>query len=186
MKALSTTLFIAGSLIAVSVSSADIYKSVDENGNVSFGQTKVDGAEKVEIPEPNISESQTAFEQSEGSRTETGQNQSETVIYESLNIVSPEHDKITEGRTGAVQVTFLPTPGLAATDKLIITVNGEDVSKGANTTLALEELTRGAHSVTGRILGVNNEVKIQSNVVTFHVQRPSVLKNPSLALDGNN
>jgi len=186
VKALSTTIIIAGSLMAVSIASADIYKSVDENGNVSFGETKVDGAEKVEISEPNISDSQTAFQQSKGKPTETAQNQSETVTYESLKIVSPEHDKITEGRTGAVQVTFLSTPGLAATDKLVITVNGEDVAKGASTTLTLEELTRGAHSVTGRILDANNEVKIKSNVVTFHVQRPSVLKNPSLALDGNN
>ena len=83
-------------------------------------------------------------------------------------------------------MTFLSTPSLAPEDQLVITVNGEDVSKGSDTSLTLEQLDRGAHSVTGRILNSESKIKIQSDVVTFHVQRPSVLNKPSLALDGNN
>ena len=186
MKASSPILFIAASLVATGIVSADVYKSVDENGNVSFGETAVDGAEKVVIPEPNLSQSSLQLTEQPEGFDEQPATEPETVTYKSLEIVSPDSDQITEGRTGTVNVTFLSTPSLAPEDQLVITVNGEDVSKGSDTSLTLEQLDRGAHSVTGRILNSESKIKIQSDVVTFHVQRPSVLNKPSLALDGNN
>jgi len=186
VKASSPTLFIAASLLATGAVNADVYKSVDENGNVSFGETAVDGAEKIVIPAPNISQSSLQLtEQPEGNNDQVGA-KPESITYKSLEIVSPDSDQITEGRTGTVNVKFLSTPGLAPEDQLVITVDGEDVSKGNNTSFTLEQLDRGAHSVTGRILNSDSKVKIQSDVVTFHVQRPTIIKNPSLALDGNN
>ena len=193
MKALSPKLLIvAGSLMVAGFASAAVYKYIDENGNVAYGDKPVSGSEKVKIqkakrPKPEVQNEEEESDQQPQSNRNGGSRQSggetPSVVYKSLEILTPKNEKIIDDRTGTVQVIFLPTPSLGPTDQLVITVDGKDVSKGRDANLALQQVARGQHTVTGRILDSDDKLKIQANTVTFHVRRPSV---NSLALDDNN
>lgn len=193
MKALPpVVLVVAASLMAAGFASAAVYKYIDENGNVAYGDKPVSGSEQVKIqkakrPKPQVQDEGESGEQPQSNRN-GGSRQSgdedAPVVYKSLEILTPKNEKVIDDRTGTVQVIFLPTPSLAPSDQLVITVDGKDLSKGRDANLALQQVSRGQHTVTGRILDADGNLKIQANTVTFHVRRPSV--NNSLALDNNN
>ncbi len=191
MKALSPALIFAGLAAVSGVVHGDIYKHIDEDGNVTYGEIPANGATKVELSKTNLIDNSTLTGETGSQRqiperyTEASQVDSAVVIYKSLKVASPENDQITDGLSGAVTVSFQPEPGLGPNDQLVITVNGEDVSEGSNTSHALQQLPRGAYNVSGRILDSNGRVKIRSEAVTFHVRRPSILfgNSNSVAVD---
>jgi len=179
VKALSSALFTAGVLAVTGLTYGDVFKHIDENGNVTYGEAPISGAKKVEIPPTNVVQSNTLTGKSGSPLAvglkETAKDDSAGIVYKSLTLVSPIHDQVAEGVSGNVLVKLLPEPALGPNDQLVITVDGEDINNGASTTLALQELSRGSYSVSGRILGVDGGVKIQSDAVIFYVKRPSIL-----------
>lgn len=180
MKTLSPALLIASLLAISNVANGDVYKHIDEDGNVTFGEVAVAGAKKVVIPKANIAQAN-SFSSSSNSLKSANIEQSDlasnlvAVAYESLTVESPAQDQVIHGLSESALVKLLPEPGLGPNDQLIISINGEDVSDGSNTSHALEQLPRGSYSVSGRILNADGEVKIRSEEITFHVQRPSIL-----------
>lgn len=142
-----------------------IYKYLDENGNVAYSDKPIQGAKRMNIqlrPTPEPDEQQQAADALE----------SEVTSYESLELLTPKNDKIVSDRSGSVQVILLPTPGLSSTHEMVITVDGKDISRGRHANLNLSQVSRGTHTVSGRILDANGTTIITSATSTFHVKEP--------------
>jgi len=178
-----TAISVAACLAAtIGIAHAAVYKYIDENGNIAYGDRPVDGSEQVKIHGARTTNDQRDDDESDeesgngssGNAAEQTGDETETV-YRSLEILTPKPGKVVDERSGAVQVIFLPTPSLAQSDQLVVTVDGKDISKGRDANLALSNLTRGPHTVTGKIIDADGKTKISSAFVTFQVGKDNSL-----------
>ena len=169
---LIASLLVALLLAATPVASA-VYKYIDENGQVAYGDRPVQGAEKLKIRTRNIPR-YAAPEEYDKRNQQAGQPDKAGFTYESFELLTPKHDKVVSDRSGAVEVIFLPTPSLAPDHEIIVNVDGKDISRGRHANLSLSQVPRGSHKVSGRIESAEGKVLMKSATVTFHVRRPII------------
>jgi len=146
--------------VTMGIAHAAVYKYIDENGNVAYGDKPIDGSEKVKIHGVRSTSEDSDDEESD-EETTGGSRSGNAVVDE---------------RSGSVQVIFLPTPSLAQSDQLVVTVDGKDISKGRDANLALSNLTRGAHTVTGKIIDADGAFK--DGATGFGQLQELVSRNP--------
>jgi len=154
---------------------ADIYKTVDEHGNVVFTDNpKGKKAEKIELRKTNT---QPPIKPAAPPSPKKSQPAGEPATRYQLSISTPsEGTHILPGQqTLAVSVDL--TPALAEGHHLQATLNGQRF--GPQTTgnsINLTNLYRGSHQLGVIVLGKRGEVLAQSQIVTVYVQRPSILR----------
>ena len=170
-------------LIAIATSSiatAAVYKYIDEDGNVAFGDRPVDGSEKVTIYGASTEKSndEDSEEGSDGDTSSNGEvpegGDENQTVYRSLDLLTPKPGKVVD-EGSAVQVIFLPTPSLGQADQLVIVVDGKELSKGRDANVSLSKLQNGVHTVSGKIVDADGETKISSKSVTFQVGKNGAL-----------
>ncbi len=150
--------------------SAAIYKYIDENGRVAYGDKPVEGAKTIKVRSAPPSADKDSNTDENGVTDDNFGEDGEVSKYNSLKILNPTPEKIINDRSGSIQVIFLPTPRLSKNHQLIINVDGKDISRGRHGSLNLTNVTRGSHTVSGRIVNADGAQIIESAVVTFHVQ----------------
>lgn len=148
-----------------------IYKYIDENGKIAYSDKPIEGAKKMNIQLRPTPVPDAAQEAADALESDDGTNK-EVANYESLELLTPTHDKVVSDRSGSVQVILLPTPRLSSTHELVINVDGKDISRGRHGNLNLSQVSRGTHTVSARILDANGTIMISSPTVSFHVKKP--------------
>ncbi|HEY3488472.1 MAG TPA: DUF4124 domain-containing protein [Gammaproteobacteria bacterium] len=174
-----------------------IYKTTDENGEITYTNIPLDDAEaeKIEIvdmpeisiiPASRVSEfagmsdpMRPADYQEESpffSETENGNGN-----FYTLSIAQPEHNTAVPITGAAVQVELAVEPPLdvAAGHRIEILVDGAISTKTRETSLSLPGLDRGAHQLQARIVNDQNEVVQTTNTVTFFALQPTVFPHSS-------
>ena len=170
MTFVRTTIISAGiftAALAISPASADIFKHVDENGNVSYSDQPALGSERIETRNHRSSSRASGDEEPDGGAE--GEGKAESPDYKSLQILTPREGKVVDSETGAVQVIMLPTPSLGKSDSLVIEVDGRQVSKGRDVNLSIQNVPKGKHSVSSRIENSEGEVIIESASINFTI-----------------
>lgn len=175
MKAfVNATLLTAGILgvtLAISPASANIYKHVDEYGNVSYSDKPIQGAEEFKV-RGSKSKSDATDQDEDNEETSANSEEGEQVKstkYRSLEILTPRQGKVVDSESKAVQVILLPTPSLGENDELVINIDGKDVSKGRDVNLSVQNLPSGNHTVSSRIQNSEGKVVIESASVSFEI-----------------
>lgn len=189
MRALAQSTILAAAVATASihgVADAAVYKYIDENGNVAYGDKPIEGSTKFKI-HGERAESKPAEKPSKADRSresaddaDGNSNEEENVLYEELLILTPKPGKVINSNAKSVQVIFLPTPPLGKSDQLVITLDGKEVSKGRDANLSVSNLTNGSHTIVGKITNAEGKTKITSSTVTFQVGNGA-----ALALDDN-
>lgn len=155
----------------------EIYKVVDpKTGRVTYTDNpppKSVTSDKLEVPEVNTQPAVKPPVETV-SKDDTSES-SESVDYESLRILQPDHNAtIPPGQLNVV-VQIKSVPVLQDGHKLQILLDGKVASTKASTTsIVLSDLVRGSHVLKARILDADGEVKKTSKGVTIHVKRASV------------
>ncbi len=190
MRDLITSVIFAATCTALSFpATAGIYKYIDENGQVAYSDKPVDGAKKLKIRHRTRADERLARDDFRSERntdaSERNSDRDTEVTYESLEILTPKHDKVVSDRSGSVEVIVLPSPKLGEQHELVINVDGKDISRGRHANLSLSQVPRGSHKVTARILDANGGTLITSAPITFHVKRPVIDEDSPLAFDRN-
>lgn len=148
---------------------ADVYRSVDENGNVVFTDQPSPDAELIEVDEL-----QTIQPPPAGKFEYTPKPAKPQPRYTALDIVSPEHDSAIRDNGGNVTVNIRTNPALQGADKLVLYLDGEEIILGNATTKSFSGLDRGTHQLRAAIKDENDRIQLSSNSVTFHLLRHSV------------
>lgn len=158
-------------LLITSAASADVYRSVDESGNIIYSDKPSPDAEKIHIDEVQTIEAPDTdpFEYTPADSS------AGTSIYTKLAIVSPEDGATIRSNSGELTISSVSEPALdtAAGHQLVLVMDGNDVATGGPQ-FGLENVDRGTHSVSVAIKDENGAVVIQSNPVTFTIQRFAV------------
>ncbi len=169
VKTAALTAGILSIALAASPTIANIYKHVDENGNVSFSDKPIQGAEKVKIHNTRSSSNSNFAGESEEAADAESSEVIESPDYKSLAILTPREGKVVEENASAVQIILLPTPSLGDNDELVIAIDGKEISKGRDVNLSVRNLESGNHTVTSRIQNKAGKVIIESDSVNFSI-----------------
>ena len=148
------------------LAAGDVYRSVDESGNVVFTDKPSPDAEKVEIDEVQTIDRGATPEFNYTPPPSEAQSP-----YSSVAITSPANDETLSSNDGNVSVSVSVEPRLRPGHIVVLYMDGSSVAEGAGS-FNLTNLDRGTHTLTAVVKAGGNEV-IKSAPVSFTVQRHS-------------
>ena len=168
---------------------ADIYRWIDDNGNQVYSDQPTENAEKVELRHSMIYTPVEIPELSEDAM-DTQSEEADAPIpapnYK-LSVVSPENDAGIRVNNGNVMVNLQLIPALVPERGDLIQLYLDGLPAGMpmpQPNFMLENLDRGTHKLSAVVLNASGEVLAQSETITFHLQRTSVLQ-PGRQSDGS-
>lgn len=170
---------------------AEIYRWVDDSGNVVFTDEPRPGAERVDLPPattytPVDDEALTDDILKLSPDDEAAAQQTDAPDYQ-IRIVAPAHDESIWVNNGDVTVNMIVEPALDAErgDKVMLQLDGEPVSEPrSSTTFQLNNLSRGTHTLNAMVVNSNGATLTSTGSVTFHLHRASIQNNPGLTPPG--
>ena len=152
----------------------EVYRSVDESGNVIYSDQPSENAEKI-----NVDEVQTINLPAAPEFSYTPPAPEAGPYYSKVEFTSPANDAtIRPGDEDVVKVILQVEPSLAAGDTVVLYMDGQQVATAGSTSFALPNVDRGTHQLTATIRGADGSVRGQSVPSSFHLQRVSVLNKP--------
>ena len=175
-------LLISAALAALAAAPArgEIYRYVDDSGTVVYTDKPRPGAEKVELPGISVyrggvprAGSPPAGDGKKKPAKEAGP------AYEAVRIVSPAHDQAFWSAAGevVVQVETQPPLRVKAGHRLRLYVDGRPLEGLLETTaVRLRNIARGTHTLRAEVVDGTGRVLAESEPITFHLHRPSVLR----------
>lgn len=169
VRLLSAVFSIGLSLWTFQVKAA-IYKTVDENGNVVFSDTRSPHQPGEEVKLRPITPMQVMPVEPPLARSPEDKQEPSTGGYSRLEIVDPVNDE-TVRNSGNFAVKVAMTPKLQPGHKLRLLMDGDAVEPARRSlNFTLLNVDRGTHVLTVEVVDQQENV-IQSSVSTVHVQR---------------
>lgn len=179
-------------LLLMASAQADIYRSVDAEGNVVFTDEPSQGAERIEVspasvisPEQGITtgdqEADDILKLTPDTEPEVTEQSADAIPAYQVRIIAPADDESIWVNNGNVTVSLIVEPQLDAErgDLIVLNLNGADVGVAQpSTSFQLTNLSRGTHSVSATIIDSNGMALTTSETITFHLHRTSVLNKP--------
>lgn len=159
-----------------------IYKTVDENGNVVFTDIPPrddEVGEQIVVEQPNsFSVDEAVGDRSqwivEPDADEDADAEEPRERYLSLAIVSPADDEAIRENAGNITIVTEPTPHLKVGHRMRLIMDGQQVQEGRQAQFKLENVDRGTHTIATEILDEQGRVLIRSAPSTFHMLRVAI------------
>lgn len=149
---------------------AQVYKHVDENGNVTFTDKPPPNSELIEIREPNTLAAPANIEY----HTETAPEAAAVAEGYAVKITSPANETVIPRGPGIFSVSANVAPSLQSGSKLQLLIDG--VAEGEpqrSSTWALSNVYRGTRQLEVVVLDDGGKELAKSKAVTIYVFRPS-------------
>ena len=155
------------------LAAAQIFRSVDEQGNVTFSDTPPSSgpSEQIEVRQTNRTPAPAVVETLE---PETAAEEGAAVAY-SVTITSPENETTIAMGPGNFSVSAAVEPALQQGELLQLFIDGSPSGEPqAGGTWNLTNVFRGAHDLTVAVVDSKGEQLAESTAVRVYVLRPSV------------
>jgi len=160
-------------VLTSTLSAAEIYRWVDDQGNVEFSDEPRKGAEKVEVgPTATITLPKPADLPAANTEADAGLEPSAN--YDQLSINFPANNSAFNSGNGDVTVTMTVLPELRPNHSLRLTMDGTDSITTKANFHTFPNVDRGTHQLQLDIVD-NTSVIMSGPSVTFTIHRPSVL-----------
>ena len=164
---------------------AQVYKVVDEDGNVTFtDQRPAGGAEPVELKPISVIEAPTfetppekAAEGTEGDEVNQMSIRELRRAYRDFAIVSPQSEQSIYHPESAVAVVWRAGKQLQTGMQVTVSIDGNPLATTTESMVAAPELDRGEHTVTAVLTDSRNRNIATAEPVTFFIQRPNIYTN---------
>ncbi len=151
-----------------SLASAELYRWVDDKGNVHFSDTPTKQAEKYTPPPLQTVPAWPASDFT--SKPTTNKTKYK---YKSISISSPTNDQVfnaAEKKLITVSIKIEPALNTAEGHVLAFYLDGQLHEKGSSTHYAFQNLPRGTHTVSATVLNNKGKKLKSSEPVSFHIQ----------------
>lgn len=149
---------------------AEIYRSVDERGNVTFSDTPKRNAERVNLPPLSIIPGMNPDDIARANQVESRQARTNRPTRYQVSFSSPTAGQILQKPQDTLEIAVSTDVPLAAGDRVVVSLAGR--SLGENASVATESLDRGEHTVVARVVTEDGRMLGESSV-SFNVQQPS-------------
>ncbi len=152
---------------------AEVYRNVDAQGNVTYSDEPSDGAEEVKVkPVTTITLPKPAdVREPERLRKEV---EKEGSVYDSVRILAPKNDEAFHSGSGDVAFRVTSAPGLREGHRYEVTLDGQPVGQTTSNTLTVRNVFRGTHNAGVHIIDEKGVQVKTGDVVRFTIHRPSV------------
>ncbi len=156
---------------------AEVYKTVDEDGNVTYTDNpaaKEGKVEAVKLPAVNTQPAlKTTTDKTKKSEASSG--------YKEVSILSPAQDAtIPPGQLNVVVQVFME-PALQPGHLIQLLHNGQPYGDAAYaTSFSIDQLIRGEHNVQAQVIDEKGNTVASSGSVTFYVKRASPLNREAI------
>lgn len=165
---------------------AEVYRSVDENGNTVFSDQPTADAEQIQLPEvttysPVIVPVEDSSENADGEGENSEDEDIPAAPNYQLQIASPQDDEAIRANDGNLTVNVQIRPALSQKrgDMIQLRMDGRPYGQpSAGLSFNLPNLDRGTHTLSAVVMNANGEELAQSASIKFHLQRNSILLNP--------
>lgn len=166
---LKLVLTVVISLLLASTATAQVYKTVDEDGKVTFTDSPENTAKPVEITEPNTVKSIDVPIRVKPRPNSAAQG------YR-ISISSPSDGDSVSGLT-TTTVTGKLTPALKPNHQIQLLVDGASYNTSRQANFSVSNLERGPHTLQLVVIDRNGATLNSSSVVTISSTRPNNLIN---------
>lgn len=156
--------------------SAEVYRQVDSQGNVTFSDTPSRGAERIQVkpvttvtlPKMRDIESRLAPEPKPAS------NQADS-LYSKITFTAPENNQAFYSGSGDIAFQVTSTPPLLEGHQFEVTLDGQPVGQNASGTFTVRNVFRGTHSAQVNVVDARGRPVATGDSITFTVHRPTIL-----------
>lgn len=171
--------FLTSALLVLAGSAqAQVYKTVDEDGNVTYtDQPPGPGAEPVELPGISVIESVPMAPPAAKEDAELDEGQQVTDIrelrrgYKDFKITSPTQDEYIQGTGNLVTIAwdtrYELQPGMA----VIISLDGSPLEPTVAPSVSIQQVDRGEHTASARLVDADLRTIATASPVTFYVRQ---------------
>lgn len=168
---------LAASLLPVTVGAAEIYRTVDENGNVVYTDRPVQGGKQVELPELSTYEALPAPPAAPAQPNTAAATEDNPAVK--LSFVQPTEGETVFNNQGNLIVAVRVEPPLEPAQKLAVQIDDAEPVRIQEPTHQFTEVHRGTHTVKAWVENAVGEPVGQQAAVTFYMRQASrLLRNP--------
>lgn len=167
-------------LVSASVINAQVYKTVDAQGNITYSdKPKGDASHEVQLREVNTISAPTTTPSARGPSVSVTSHQAEQAFIDyQIAIISPRDEVILPVGQRDLAIAVAVTPALAENHLLVYFLNGELLEETSSPSIIVQDVPRGIHTIVveaidaqGRSLGVSAPVKV--NLMRPRPPRPT-------------
>ncbi|MDC0663122.1 DUF4124 domain-containing protein [Marinobacter sp. SS21] len=152
---------------------AEIYRQVDAQGNVTYSDEPSSGAETIEVrPVTTITLPKLEAIATPSPDTPAAP---ERESYQRLRFVAPGNNDAFHSGSGDVEFRVSSAPALKQGHKFEITLDGQPVGQSHSGSVMVRNVYRGTHTAQVHIVDENGIRVKTGDSVTFTIHRPSVL-----------
>jgi hypothetical protein len=166
--------------LTAATAQAEVYKHVDEDGNVSYADhPQHPGDKPINVPPPAMTfDSKPPKPTSSSTPAKPKAESKPDVTYQMLKITSPANDQAIRANGGSFPITVASRPGLnqAESHRFVVMIDGTKHQESASPPITLTNVDRGTHTISVQIQDNKGNVLASSNSVTVHVLRASIIK----------
>ncbi|WP_438971087.1 DUF4124 domain-containing protein [Methylophaga sp.] len=163
---------------------AEVYRWVDDNGNVVYSDEPHADAETIDLPAPTTytpveaSQSEADILRLSPDDEDNEDSASEVPDYQ-LRIISPADDESIWVNNGDVSVSMVLEPALDPErgDMIVLSLDGTEIARQATTAVQLDNLDRGTHTLSAKVIDKNGSALTDQASVIFHLHRNSIQNN---------
>ena len=156
--------------------SAEIYRQVDAQGNVTYTDepsdqapaepVKIKPVTTITLPKPE------AVREPEQLREKV---ETEGAAYSALRFIAPDNEQAFYSGNGDVAFQVASSPGLKKGHKYEVTLDGQPVGQSTSGTVSVRNIDRGTHNAGVNIIDSSGVTIKTGNTIRFTIHRPSVL-----------
>ena len=165
---------------------AEVYKTVDKDGNVTYtDKPPPDGSEPMELPGLSVIESpeyqKTARELEAEAIANGTQTEPEEIPLRKLRndfkdfaIVSPQQEESVWRPDGPVTIAWSTGTQMLPGMKVTVTLDGKKLSTTTDRMVLVPNMERGEHTVAAELTDARNRRVALSEPVTFFIRQPGL------------
>ncbi len=155
------------------ISFAEIYKTVDKDGNVKYSDSPPDEqAQTVKLPELN-----TLPPDQQGQVYQSPAQPDNEIVEYQVEIISPRNEVVIPPGQRDLAVAVSINPGLQEDHLITYYIDGELVEETQSSNIVIQDPPRGGRTLTVEVIDQSGEVLGRAEPKTINVVRPIKKKN---------
>lgn len=173
---LRLTLVTGITLLLAAPVSAEIYRQVDAQGNVTYTDEPSDQspAETVEV-RPVTTVTLPKLEAVREPEELRERAETEGAAYSEVRFTAPQDEQAFHSGSGDVSFQVSSSPGLQSGHKYEVTLDGQPIGQSTSGTVSVRNIDRGTHQAGVSIVDSSGVTIKTGDTISFTVHRPSVL-----------
>lgn len=177
LPAIAACLALALWLSAPPATAQEIYRVVDEDGNVTYtDQDPEDGSKPVDLPELSVVQPDELGDPEAAGDAEPGRRSHEALPLLDFRIISPSPEEAIANAAMQVPVQIELGVDMPPGAQIVILVDGQPAKSLQSTTTTLEDVEHGPHELRAELQTASGRVLASTDPVIFFMREQSDLR----------